>query len=138
LRKSFEFLFFFAFNSILVRRAQLLAAVMFWKFNTLSTSELDSLLDRAARAKEASKAQEKAGGESQPEPEPIEEEEQPLTKEEEVKEEEQGQNEEVRENGESSSSPELPATVAPVALKDILEQEDVIQECKNQNKKLVD
>jgi hypothetical protein len=51
---------------------------MFWKYNTLSTSQIDTLLDNAA----------------------------------------------------SSST--------PVNLEDLLAQDDILQECKNQNKKLVE
>ncbi len=51
---------------------------MFWKYNTLSTSQIDTLLDTAA------------------------------------------------------------STATPVKLQDLLAQEDILQECKNQNKKLID
>lgn len=46
--------------------------------------------------------------------------------------------EENREEDVAAEEAEEDSSLAPVTLKDILDQEDVIQECKNMNKKLVD
>ena len=100
---------------------------MFWKANTVSSSEIESLLDRAIKEREQKLIQQQQQQEQQ---EQQQQEPQEEKKEEEDKEEEE----------EPEPEPELswPKALQPVTLKDILDQEDVIQECKNANKKLIE